>query len=275
MLGSTVTRQLLEQGKDVRVLVRPQSQYQPLVEAGAQPVFGDLKDRASLDAACRGVDTIVTTANSASRGGDDNIQTVDQEGNRNLVDAAKEAGVKHFIFVSALGADPNSQVPFLQAKGQTEEQVRASGMDYTILAPNLYMEVWPQMVIGMPLQMGKPVTLVGEAQRKHSLVCMEDVAQYAVRSVDDPAARNQYLVIGGPEPMSWRDMAATYERVMGREIPLQFVPVGEPVPHLPETMNSLITTMEMYDSPIDMTELSRTFDVRPTSLEEFLRRQSK
>src|SRR6476620_10908906 len=112
MLGSTVTRQLLEQGKDVRVLVRPQSQYQPLVEAGAQPVFGDLKDRASLDAACRGVDTIVTTANSASRGGDDNIQTVDQEGNRNLVDAAKEAGVKHFIFVSALGADPNSQVPF-------------------------------------------------------------------------------------------------------------------------------------------------------------------
>src|SRR4051794_31045806 len=120
MLGSTVTRQLLAQGKDVRILVRPQSQYQPLVEAGAQAVFGDLKDRASLDAACQGVDTIVTTANSASRGGEDNIQTVDQEGNHNLVDAAKEAGVKHFIFVSALGADPNNQVPFLQAKGETE-----------------------------------------------------------------------------------------------------------------------------------------------------------
>lgn len=120
MLGGMITRQLLEQGQDVRILVRPGSNYQPLVEAGAQPVTGDLKDPASLREAVQGVDTVVTTANSAQRGGDDNVQSVDLEGNRNLVDAAKSAGVKQFVFTSAMGADEQSQVPFLQAKGSTE-----------------------------------------------------------------------------------------------------------------------------------------------------------
>src|SRR3712207_6813787 len=112
VLGGMITRKLLEQGNDVRILVRPQSNYRPLVEAGAQPVFGDLKDRSSLDPAVEGIDTVVTTANSASRGGDDTVQSVDLEGNRNLVEAAAQAGVKHFIFTSALGADASSPVPF-------------------------------------------------------------------------------------------------------------------------------------------------------------------
>src|SRR5947207_1782841 len=107
-VGGAITRQLLRQGHSVRILVRPNSSYQPLVEAGAQPIPGDLKDRASLDAACQGIDTIVTSATSLERGGDDNPQTVELEGNRNLIDAAKAAGVNHFIFISTLGVDPNS-----------------------------------------------------------------------------------------------------------------------------------------------------------------------
>src|SRR2546430_2638887 len=97
-VGSAITSQLLQQGRSVRILVRPKSRYQPLVEAGAQAVFGDLKDRASLDVACQGIDTIITSATSLERGGEDNPQTVELEGNRNLIDAAKAAGVNHFIF---------------------------------------------------------------------------------------------------------------------------------------------------------------------------------
>ena len=92
-LGGAVARLLLAQGKAVRTLARPGSGHEPLRQAGAQVVLGDLKDRASLDAACRGVETVITTANSARRGGEDNPQTVDLEGNRNLIDAAKAAGV--------------------------------------------------------------------------------------------------------------------------------------------------------------------------------------
>src|SRR5215212_12098142 len=180
-----------------------------LIEAGAQPAHGDLRDRASLDAAVEGVKTVITTANSAMRGGADNPQSVDLEGNRNLIEAARAAGVEHFIFVSVLGADVNNPAPFVQAKAQSESALRESGMEYTILAPTAFMEVWPAMVVGMPTLQGRSVTLVGEGRRRHSFVSNRDAAAFGVAAVDHPEARNQYLAIGGPEPLSWRDVVAT------------------------------------------------------------------
>ena len=104
----------------------------------------------SLEAAVEGVQTVITTANSSMRGGEDNSKSVDLEGNRNLIETARKAGVEHFVFVSALGADPDHPAPFMQAKAQTEAALRESGMEYTILAPTAFMEVWPAMVVGMP-----------------------------------------------------------------------------------------------------------------------------
>ena len=161
VVGGMIARRLLEEDKEVRVLVRrdsPSSQLvqqglatsaDELIEAGAQPVHGDLRDRASLDAAVEGIETVITTANSALRGGADTPQSVDLEGNRNLIEAARAASVEHFIFVSLLGADPKNPAPFVQAKAQSESALRESGMEYTILAPTAYMEVWPAMVVGM------------------------------------------------------------------------------------------------------------------------------
>jgi len=279
-----ITRRLLEQSKEVRILVRnnsPSAQLaqdgratpaESLTEAGAQPVHGDLRDRASLDAADEGVETVVSTANSAGRGGEDNPRSVDLEGNRNLIEAARDAGVEHFIFVSALGADPDHPVPFMQAKGQSEASLRESGMEYTILAPTPFMEVWAAVVVGMPALQDQPVTLVGEGRRRHSFISNRDVAAFAVAAVDDSAARNQYLAIGGPEPLTWRDVVATYERVLGRPISVQFLAMGEPVP-LPDPMPGILAGMETYDSAIEMDEISRTFDVPLTRLETFAREQ--
>jgi len=279
-----ITRRLLEQSKEVRILVRnnsPSAQLaqdgratpaESLIEAGAQPVHGDLRDRASLDAAVEGVETVVSTANSAGRGGEDNPRSVDLEGNRNLIEAARDAGVEHFIFVSALGADPDHPVPFMQAKGQSEASLRESGMEYTILAPTPFMEVWAAVVVGMPALQDQPVTLVGEGRRRHSFISNRDVAAFAVAAVDDSAARNQYLAIGGPEPLTWRDVVATYERVLGRPISVQFLAMREPVP-LPDPMPGILAGMETYDSAIEMDEISRTFDVPLTRLETFAREQ--
>ncbi len=285
IVGGMITRQLLEQDREVRILVRrdsPSEQLaqegratsaEELIEAGAQPVYGDLRDRASLDAAVDGVETVITTANSAGRGGEDNPQSVDLEGNRNLIEAARDAGVEHFIFISALGADRDHPASFMQAKGQSEASLRESGMEYTILAPNLYMEVWAAVVVGMPALQGQPVTLVGEGRRRHSFISNRDVAAFAVAAIDHPAARNQYLAIGGPDPLTWHDVVATYERVLGRPISVQYVAVGEPVPGLPGPMPALLASLETYDSAISMDEISRTFDVPLTSLETFVREQ--
>jgi len=270
-LGGAVTRMLLAQGQLVRILVRPQSDYQPLAEAGGQVVLGDLKQRSSLDPACQGADTVITTANSAARGGEDTVQTVDLEGNRHLIDAAKAAGVNQFIFVSALAADPNSPIPFIQAKGKTEDYLCASGIPYTILAPNAYMEVMVAGVVGMPALMGQPVTIVGGGRRKHSFISAGDVAAFILAAIRNPAAINQKLLLGGPQPLSFRDAVAIYERVLGHQIPVRSVAPGEPVPGFPQMVAQLLAGLDTYDSLVDMTETARTFGIQLTPLEEVAR----
>ncbi|MBA3890956.1 MAG: SDR family oxidoreductase [Gemmatimonadaceae bacterium] len=272
MLGGMVTRHLLEKERQVRILVREGSDYHALVEAGAEPAFGDLKDRASLGRAMQGVRTVITTANSAARGGEDNPQTVEMEGNRHLIDAAKDAGVEHFIFTSALGVSTDSPVPFMRGKAMSEEYLKESGLDYTILSPNLFMEIWIGMIVGMPLQMGQPVTIVGEGNRSHTFVSINDVAAYTVAAVDNPAARNQQVFIGGPEAITWTRIVERTARVLGRDVPVHHVAPGAKLPGLPETVSQLAASMDSYDSPLEMGETARAYGVEPTPVEAYLRR---
>lgn len=279
LVGGMITRDLLEQGREVRVLVRPGSPYRALVEAGATPVMGDLKDPASLVAACAGVETVVTTASAGQRGGADTPQTVDLEGNRHLIDAAREARVRQFIFVSAFTADEASPVPLARAKALSEAYLRESGLPSTILAPNGIMEVMLPLIVGGPVRAGRPVTLVGEGRRRHSLVAARDVAAFAVAAIGHPAALGRRIAIGGPEPISWRDAVAVYEQALGHSIPVQTIAPGEllpdlpPVPGLAELVSGLLTALETFDSSIAMAETARTFGVRPTPLGEVVRRE--
>lgn len=274
-LGGMIVRKLLAEGQDVRILVRPHSDSQALVQAGAQPVVGDLKDRSTLDAACAGIVTVITTANSASRGGEDSPQTVDLQGNHNLIDAAKAAGVKQFIFTSVFGADVNSPIPFVQAKGRSEAYLRDSGIPYTILMPTTLMDTWLPMILGAPLQTGQPVTLVGEGRRKHAFIAVSDVAAFATAAIDHPAAMNQDLPLGGPEAVSWREVIATVERVLGCSLQVQTVAPGEPLPGLPDFVAGLMAGFETYDSMIDMAETAGTFSVQQTTVDEFVRQTFK
>ena len=268
-LGGQITRRLLSMKKCVRILVRPPSNYKPLTEAGAEPVIGDLKSPKSLGPACKGVVTVITTATSAKRGGEDTVQTVDLDGNRNLIEAAKTAGVRQFIFVSANIADPGSQIPLMAAKGVTEDRLRASGVPYTIIAPDAFMQVWVAMVVGVPAVSGRPVTFVGTGKRKHSFVSDGNVADFIVASIGNPKALNQKLILGGPEAMSFIDAAKVFEQAVGHKVPVQSFAPGQPIPGFPDAMVQLITGFDMYDSVIEMNELTKSFGVKLTSMEEF------
>jgi NADH dehydrogenase len=284
MLGGIITQQLLAQGKDVRILARHNSpsealaaqgmatSVQTLIDAGAQPVHGDLKDRASLDRAVDGVDTVVTTANSAFRDGEDTVETVDLQGNLNLIAAAQTAGARRFIYTSVLGADTNSPIPLVRCKAEAEAILRESGMTYTVLAPNLIAEVWVGVVVGALLQAGQPVTLVGEARTKHSMVSIGDVAAFAVAAVDNPAAANATLPIGGPEGLSWREVVAMAGDVVGQELPVRFVQSGEPVPFVPGPVQQSMAIQDTYDSILPMNELAATYGVTLTPMTTVLQR---
>lgn len=282
-LGGMITRQLLAQGKTVRILVRPNSPWAALadigvaatvpalVAAGAQPVAGDLKDPAFLAAACAGIDTVITTANAAMRGGEDNFESVDLHGTKNLIDAAQAAGVRHFIYTSAAGSAPDHPNPLFAAKGQCEAYLQASGMAYTTLKPGPFMEIWIGSIIGGPLAAGQPVTLVGEGARKQAFVAMADVVAYALAAVENPRADNQEILIAGAPPASWRDAVAAVEQVCGRSIPVRYVQPGEPIPLVPPGMGALLAALELANSIIDMGETAAIYGIEPTSVDGFAR----
>ena len=269
-LGGLITRSLLQDRKPVRILTRNGS-YAGLADGGAETAIGDLKDKDSLRAACAAVDVVITTANSTARGGDDTIETVDRAGNRNLVEAAAAEGVRRFIFISVLGASPDHPVPLMRAKGETEQRLRDTGMAWTVLQPNLFMDKLPIAVVGGPALAGQPITLIGEGQRRHSLVAMRDVAAFAIAALDRKEAEGQTLPIGGPQAVSFRDVAATFEQELGREVPVQAVPLGQPVPGMPAMISELLTALETYDSPLDMTALAAAYRIIPTTLTDFVR----
>jgi uncharacterized protein YbjT (DUF2867 family) len=284
ILGGMITKRLRSGGRDVRILVRQNSPAEQmalqgmatspkiLIDAGAQPISGDLKDRESLTHVCNGIETVITTANSAMRGGEDTVDSVDRQGNRNLIDAAKAAGVKQFIFISFFGADLHHPVPLFQAKAETEALLANSGMPFTILAPNYFMESWIGMVVGIPLQAHLPVTLVGEGKRLHSLISIVDVVAFTTASIGHPAAVNKRLILGGPEAVSWCGIVDVFSQVIGQPLPISFVAPGRPIPALPEIVPPVLAGMETYDSPIPMDELKRTLGVEQTSLVSFIRR---
>lgn len=275
MLGSRIVERLLAQGHDVRVLVRTGADYRALVDAGAKPVHGDFKDPASLQAAVQGVDTVVTTANSARRGPPDTVEAVDLRGNQHLIDAAENAGIGHFVFLSGgPETQSDSPIPFVAAKGAAEDRLRAGRMDWTILAPAPYFEIWVDWVVAGPALGGNEVVYVGSGERHHSLISVEDVAQFAEASVDNPSARNRRLEIGGPDAITWKDAVATFERVLGRPIPQRGVPPGEPVPGIPAQVLGLLTSLDMHDAPMDTADLAEQFGVRQTSLEDYARRRA-
>lgn len=270
-LGGRIARELLSRRLPLRALCRPQSGSGALRRMGAEIATGDLKDPASLAAACAGIETVVTTANSVRRGGPDTLDSVDRDGTASLVDAAMAAGVRRFVYISALGAAPDSPIPFLAAKGANEARVRASGMDWTVLSPHLFMESWPGTVVGAPALAGRPVIIVGEGRRRHSFVAEHDVAAFAVAAILSDGARNRQLTIGGPEAPTWRDVVACYEKVLGRSLDVRFVPPSEIGADLPPLVRDLLTMQDEHDTVVDMRALVEEFGIRPTPLEPWVR----
>ncbi|NJD59722.1 MAG: hypothetical protein C3F13_14350 [Anaerolineales bacterium] len=278
ILGGMITRQLLREGKEVRILVRKNSPSEQLalqgmattakslIEAGAEPIYGDMKEPATLAIACRGIETVITTANSAMRGGDDTVDSVDRKGNRNLIEAAEVAGLEQFIFISFFGASPDNPLPLLQAKAETEQRLMQSKMNFTILSPNFFIESWAGMVVGIPLQARQPITLVGQGTRLHSLISMKDVAAFAVAVVGNSSAINQKMILGGPEPLTWQGIVGAFGKVLGSELPVQYVAPGTPMPGLPEMVPAVLAGMETYDSPIPMEQTALNYGVKMTPL---------
>ena len=160
LVGREICRLLLEKKKPVRAIVRTSSNQElvsDLKSRGAEVVIADFKDPVSLTAACRNVQSVVSTVSSTvSRQAGDSIETVDRRGQIALIDAAKAAGVRRFVLVSFNHQKAPAKCALTEAKDAAEQHLMKSGMEYTILRPSVFMEVWlsPPPVPGIPARRG-------------------------------------------------------------------------------------------------------------------------
>jgi uncharacterized protein YbjT (DUF2867 family) len=229
-LGGDICRRLVERGESVRGLVRASSDVDTvdrLRTLGIATVVGDLRDRESLDAACRGVRGVVSTATTVrSRQPGDSIEVTDEAGQCSLVDAARAAGVERFVYVSYSG-NIEGDDPLTQAKRRVERAVRESGMRHTILRPSYFMEMWLSPALGFD-HVGRRATVYGSGEQPISFISQGDVAEFAVLSLADMdtelGAASRTLELGGPEPVTPREAVRIFEKALGAPFEVQYVP---------------------------------------------------
>ena len=223
-LGSEICRQLIGKNKKVKGLVRATSDANKVAQlkaSGVETIEGDLKDGVSLKNALQGFSAIISTVSSTlSRQEGDSIQTVDDEGQINLIDAAVNAGINQFIYISfcELG-----ECPLQTAKRKVEKHLAESGLNYTILQPTFFMEVWLSPVLGFDYPNAK-ATIYGEGNNRISWIAIKDVASFAVAALDNPVAANKIIELGGPEALSPIEAVNIFETAKGTKFVLQFVP---------------------------------------------------
>ena len=224
-LGRLVTQKLLKRGESVRALTRDRSKADDLKARGAQIILGDLRDPESLQFAVRGASGVVAAAHSILGRGPDSSRLVDDLGHRSLIDAAKEAGVEHFIYTSVLGAAPDHPVDFWRTKARIERYLEESGLRYTIFRPTAFMEIHAWELIGKAVATGKRVILFGPGKNPRNFIAADDVANAVALGLRIPELRGRTIEIGGPENLTAKEVVATFEKVTGKKAKVSSVPL--------------------------------------------------
>jgi uncharacterized protein YbjT (DUF2867 family) len=277
MLGGDVARQILAGDHRVVAVTRDRRRAADLAALGAELRIADLTEPASLAAACRGVDVVVSAAHAMLGRGRYRSERVDDAGHRALIDAAKGAGVRHFVYTSVLGASPDHPVDFWRTKFHVEQHLKASGLSWTILRPAAFMEMHAHELIGKSIIAGGTAMILGRGDRPMNFVAVRDVARLAVSATTDPALRGQIIEIGGPENLTQNEVAALYGRLCGRRPKVRHVPpgvlrvlatlVGTVHPGAARVMRASVA-MASIDQTFNPAVLLRAYPMTLTRLEE-------
>jgi uncharacterized protein YbjT (DUF2867 family) len=203
LLGTEIVRILGAAGRSIRVVVRAgtnPAKRAALDNLGVEIVVADLKDRGSLEKACSNVKAVISTASATlSRQEGDSIQTVDDEGQLNLVQTAAKSGVECFVYLSF----PELRLDFdlQRAKRRAEAQLQGGPMPFTILRPAFFMELWLSSILGFDPVRGR-ARILGSGTKPVSWISLLDVARFAVAATEGDSLAGKVLSLGGPDPLS-------------------------------------------------------------------------
>ena len=285
-VGPRVVRALRERDQPVRALVRkPDGRSAATLAAwGAELLQGDMTDRESLRRAVEGSEAVVHLV-AIRQGSAEQFRRVMEEGTRELVAAAKEAGLKRFVLMSALGTSEQTKdlVPYYHAKWEMEQTVSGSGLEHVIFRPSfVFAKDGGILPTFRRLARVSPVTpIIGSGKQRIQPVWIEDVATYFAQGVDKAEAANRIFELGGPDAVSWNEFWSQLKRALGQRRPSVHVPMAlmranalltERLPGNVPLTRDLLKMLEHGDNVVSNDDAVRTFRLPLVPLDEQLRR---
>lgn len=222
-IGSRITEQLAKaQPGNVRALVRKGNKSNAIRRlSGVEVVEGDILDKASLQKAMQGVDTVLDfaaiTANFKNK---NNIYwQINVDGTRNIVEAAQVAGVKRFIFGSGLGTVEGKPGSYMRTRWEAEEAVRNSKMSWTILQPSIlfgkgseFFEAQARIIKSAPF-----APVIGNGKTRFQPISVDDVAKCAILSISDDSKIGKNIPLGGSEYFTYKELINIICRTLGKK----------------------------------------------------------
>lgn len=280
-MGPHVVRAIHEAGHETRILVRGSSAG----DLPARPVEGDMTDAASLKRAVEGQEVVVHLV-AIRQGRKEQFERVMEQGTRDLVAAARDAGVQRFVLMSALGTDESTKdlVPYFHAKWEMEQAVESSGLERVVFRPSFVFGrdggILPTFRRLVRVSPATPV--IGSGEQKIQPIWIDDVAAYFAAAVDKPDAAGKTFELGGPDVVSWNELWEQLRASVGiRRRPTIHVPtslmrvnalVTERLPGNIPLTRDLLTMLEHGDNVARNDEAVKTFQIPLAPLDEQLRR---
>ena len=223
-LGRAVAQRLLHDGIPFRAACRNVTKAQWLVERGVEVLQMEVGSGAGVEAAMSGSSKVISCIHGLLGRSRHSIERIDVRGQAALIDVAADAGVKRFVYISALGASPDHPSEFWKAKARTEQHLKASKLDYVILRPSAFMDLYAHDLIGAAVMRGKTVFLLGRGTTPRNLIAVADVADAAIKALLREDLVGQTIPVGGWENPSEREIAALYASLSGKPLKLRTVP---------------------------------------------------
>jgi len=283
-VGGHVVHELRGRDLPVRCLVRDLRGGARLAAWGCELVEGDVTDPASLRAAVAGVDTVIHLV-AIRQGRREQFQRIMVDGTRDLLAASKDAGVRRFVHMSALGTSEETKdlVPYYWAKWVNEQVVQGSGLPYVIFRPSFVFGpdggILPTFV---KLARLTPVTpIIGSGRERIQPIWADDLAKYFAAAVERPDVANRVFELGGPDVVSWNEFWKRLKRVRGIRRPSLHVPVAlmkvnalltERLPGDIPLTRDLLKMLEHGDNVVTDDAAVKTFQLPLVTVDDQLRR---
>lgn len=223
LLGRAIVPALINAGHEVAILSRSDPSRDP-VDPRATWVRGDVTDPASLVSALRGMDAVVDAVQFPNSPVENpkkgyTFERIDLGGTKNLVDAAKAAGVPRFIGLSGAGAAEDARYHWLRFKWQEEQHIQASGLTWTIFRPSwIYgpRDVSLNRFLGFAKFLPF-IPVIGNGKIRLNPLFVDDLAAHVAAALGRPATENRLFEIGGPDVLTMDEIIRTALRVRGKK----------------------------------------------------------